>query len=134
MVSTLSEAFDDYSQYVVSQYGITGDYSSDFALKLGNDPSNFNEEFIASFFESEFLQTKVLGNTNWMIGRDWESYEDFAKNFDDKVHYINQSVIAEFGISDTTYLLPQVMQAGAPDWLKTGFVALMIFGFAVLGG
>ncbi|MEM9052381.1 MAG: 4Fe-4S binding protein, partial [Bacteroidota bacterium] len=40
----------------------------------------------------------------------------------------------EFGISDTTYLMPQVMQAGAPDWLKTGFVALLIFGFAVVGG
>ncbi|MCH2216039.1 MAG: 4Fe-4S binding protein [Flavobacteriales bacterium] len=134
MVKRLSETFGNYSQNIVNHSGISYDYSKKFALQLGNDPANFNEEFIASFFKSEFLQTKVLENTNWMIGRDWDSYEDFAQNFDEKVQYINQSVIAEFGISDTTYLLPQVMQAGAPDWLKTGIVALMIFGFAVLGG
>ena len=134
MVKRLSETFGNYSQNIINHSGISYDYSKKFALQLGNDPANFNEEFIASFFKSEFLQTKVLENTNWMIGRDWDSYEDFAQNFDEKVQYINQSVIAEFGISDTTYLLPQVMQAGAPDWLKTGIVALMIFGFAVLGG
>jgi ferredoxin-type protein NapH len=136
MVGRLSDAFDEYAQDVVSQKGISDERVVEIGQLLGSDPSNYDEGFIEQNFDDVFVQEKLKVNTGWMIGRSWDSYADFEKNLKEKVTEVNGSVLSEYGISSdqVNYLLPQVMQMGAPDWLKTGLMAWLIFGFAVLGG
>ncbi len=136
MVGRLSDTFDEYAQDVVNQKGISSEDIAEVGQKLESDPSNYDEDFIEQNFDDVFVQERLKENTNWMIGRGWDSYADFEKNLKEKVAEVNRSVVNEYGISSdqVTYLLPQVMQAGAPDWLKTGLMAWLIFGFGVLGG
>ncbi|MCZ4409605.1 4Fe-4S binding protein [Cryomorphaceae bacterium 1068] len=136
MVSSLSNAFDEYAQNVVNQNGINKSSVAKIEQKLESDPSKYNETFIEENFDDEFVQERLKENTGWMIGRSWESYADFEKNLKEKVTEVNRSVVNEYGISSdqATYLLPQIMQEGSPEWLKTGLMAWFIFGLGVLGG
>jgi Pyruvate/2-oxoacid:ferredoxin oxidoreductase delta subunit len=136
MVSRLSDAFDEYSQEVVNQKGVPDSSLPQIAEKLGSEASNYDEAFIEQNFDDVFVQDRLKDNTSWMIGRSWDGYADFEKNFKEKVTEVNRSVVNEYGISsdEVSFLLPQVMQAGAPNWLKSGLMAWLIFGLGVLGG
>lgn len=136
MVSRLSDAFDDYLQKIENEKGISKKRIDEIKSELGSDPSNYDKAFISSYFQNGSLQEKVLTYTDWMIDREWNSYEEFEKNLKEKIAQVNQDVAESAGFSESQrkHLFPQIMQAGAPDWLKTGFWAWIIFGMGVLGG
>jgi Pyruvate/2-oxoacid:ferredoxin oxidoreductase delta subunit len=136
MVGVLSDTFDQYAQSIEKQKGISDEALADIAVELESDPANYNEKFIEKNFDDSFIQDRLKESTGWMIGRTWNNYGEFEKNLKEKVSDVNRSVVTEFGIgadqSDT--LIPQIMTAGAPEWLKTGLMAWLIFGLGVLGG
>jgi len=136
MVSDLSNAFDNYAQSIEKQNGISDKKLEGIAEKLASDPSNYNEEFIEQNFDDSFVQDRLKENTGWMIGRTWNSYEEFEKNFREKVVDVNRSVVTEYGIGSdqSDNLIPKLMKVGAAEWLKTGLIAWLIFGLGVLGG
>lgn len=136
MVGELSDAFDAYKEYVVNQDGIGVDASRRMLQNLGNDTKNYTAEFIDENLGAESWRSQTLKEySGWMMGRDWASFADFESEFEAKVNDLNQGAIQEFGISADRQsgMKLELMMLGAPDYLKTGWWALLIFGLAFLG-
>ncbi len=136
MVSHLSNAFDEYAEVVVNDYGISESVTAEMKSALNGDPSLYNEEFIGGFFSDPFLKGKIGEYTGWMIGREWSSFEEFSSNFRSKVPEINKAINDHYGIPEdkVDFKISEVMKAGSPEWLKTGFWAFIVFGLGALGG
>lgn len=136
MVGKLSNTFDDYAQSIKEQRGISENKLEELKEKLGGDPTKYSEQVIANTFDDTLVQDKLKEYTGWMMDRSWDSFEDFEKSLNEKSAQVNDAVVAEYGIDSQREdrLISQVMQAGAADWLKTGWMALLVFGMAILGG
>ena len=136
MVGKLSKAFDDYDQSIKEQKGIAENKLSEVKEKLNGDPAKYTEQFVNKNFDDKFVKDKLKEYTGWMMNRSWDSFNDFEKSLDEKVAEVNDAVAAEYGIDSQKedLLIAQVMQKGAAEWLKTGWMALLIFGMAILGG
>lgn len=137
MPKALRITFDNYNEDIVNQYGLTNDELSDFIKSIDSDPAKFNATAIEDYFgQNEFLAAKFLDHTGWMIGRDWQNFEEFEANLKAKIPNINEAIISEYGlgIEKQDAAILALMTEGAPDFLKTGLWAFFIFGLAVLGG
>lgn len=136
MVGRFKKTLYSINQEIVNQRGIAKYKLDDIRDKLSEDPSNYTEEFIITFFEDPFLRERMKEYTGWMIGRDWNDYDEFEKNLKEKTTEVNGKVIEVYGVGDDAVkiLVPEVLRAGAPQWLKTGLWAWLIFGLGVLGG
>ena len=137
MPGALRNAFNQYNEVIVNEYGIKDEQLNNFIEKLGSDASKFDTAVVEGYFGKEhFLTTKFLENTSWMIGRDWQDFDQFKSNLNDKVKYVNQAVISEYGLGAEKQdgMVLSLMTLGAPDFLKTGLWAFLIFGLALAGG
>lgn len=136
MVSCLSDTFDKYNEDIENQNGVSVGKSEELLDILGGDPSKYNENFIRQHFTDAFVRERLTEYTGWMIGRDWNNFEDFESSLGAKLVEVNKAVVTEYGFGEgqIAVLLPRIMQVGAPYWLKTGLVAWLIFGTGVLGG
>ncbi|NEN24474.1 4Fe-4S binding protein [Cryomorpha ignava] len=137
MPGALRNAFNQYNEVIVNEYGIKDDELKNFIEKLDSDASKFDTSAVQSFFgKDDFLTTKFLENTSWMIGRDWQNFDQFKNSINDKLQNVNKAVVSEYGLGaekqDAMVLI--LMTVGAPDFLKTGLWAFLIFGLAVAGG
>ena len=135
--SGLRKAFDEYDKEVVNEYGIKSEEVDKFIGTLDSDAANFDSSAVSDFFGKEsFITAKFLESSSWMIGREWANFDEFKSTLKDKAIGVNDAIISEYGQApdqrDTTLL--KLMTFGSPDYLKTGFWALLIFGLALLGG
>lgn len=136
MVLSLSDTFDEYNQIVENQHGIGESLFANFVKNLANDAQNFNEAYIAEQLGTNSWKAQKLSEyTNWMVGREWASFSIFEQELGNKVDDLNRAAIAEFGIGEDRKKQMQLdlMLLGAPDYLKTGLWALLIFGLITLG-
>jgi len=137
MAGKLSKTINDYNKSVVKERGIELKYTDEFLEKLNNDASAFeikeiNEENGFSGASAE----KLREYTGWMEGRTWSDFSSFEMEFRSKVKDVNKSIISEYGIGESSRSQTKLdaILLGAPDYLKSGWAALLIFGLAVLGG
>ncbi len=134
--SRVGEKIDQYNQLINSQKGIS-DQELDLLLgQLDGHSSAYTEEFIQEALEGkEWTSEKLAEYTNWMIGREWESFDSFQSEFKAKVSDVNAAAVNEFGVGDRSRenFRMEVMKAGTPTWLRSGLAAWLIFGLATLG-
>jgi len=135
-VGNLKTALSKANQNIVNEQGIDQNMLAEMRGELNEDPSAYDETFIDEFFVESHLREWMKEYTGWMIGREWSDYNEFEKNLKEKVDQVNRKVVSEYGVGEETMdrLVSDLMQAGAPDWLKTGLWAWIIFGLGVLGG
>ncbi len=136
MVSGLSNAFDTYNQIAKEQYGIDESGRANIYEELANDPRNYTEDFITQNLGANTWKSQKLNEyTHWMIGREWASYSDFEMELGAKIDELNRTAVNEFGIGSDRKKQMQldIMLIGAPDYLKTGLWAFLIFGLITLG-
>ena len=99
MPKALRITFDNYNEDIVNQYGLTNDELSDFIKSIDSDPAKFNATAIEDYFDqNEFFAAKFLDHTGWMIGRDWQNFEEFEANLKAKIPNINEAIISEYGL------------------------------------
>jgi Pyruvate/2-oxoacid:ferredoxin oxidoreductase delta subunit len=137
MSGKLSKTIDEYNQVIVNEKGIDIKTVDEYLESLNNDASNFkteqiNEENGFSGVSAERLREY----TGWMEGRNWADFSSFEMEFRRKAKDVNESIISEYGIGESSrsQVKLNAMLIGAPDFLKTGWAAFLIFGLAVLGG
>lgn len=137
MSEKLSKAIDKYNQVIVNEKGIKNKTVNEYFQNLNNDASNFktsqiNEENGFSGASAE----KLREYTGWMEGRSWANFSSFETEFRRKVKDVNKSIISDLGIGESSrsQIKLNAMLIGAPDFLKSGWAALLIFGLAVIGG
>jgi len=137
MVGRLDKALDEYNQNIVNQKGIDKKTVDQFLVSLKDNPSEYSTEQITEKrgFSGGNAE-KLKEYTAWMENRNWTDYSSFEKEFRAKVKDINQSVISENGIGDSSrsQFKLEAMLMGSPHYLKGGWVAFLIFGLAVAGG
>lgn len=137
MPGYLRNAFDKYNEVIVNENGIKDKALNNFIEQLDSDAANFDTTAVEVFFgEDHFLTAKLLENTSWMIGRDWQDFDQFKNLIKEKAGNVNDAVISEYGLGADKQdaMVLSLMTFGAPDFLKTGFWAFLIFGLAVAGG
>jgi Pyruvate/2-oxoacid:ferredoxin oxidoreductase delta subunit len=136
MVGKLSEAFDEYGKYIVNQDGIDYRLSQELLKNLGGNAKNYTSSYIDENLGKTSWRSQTLKEyTAWMMERDWVSFTDFEMEFQVKVKDLNRSAIQAFGISPDRQsgMKLDLMMIGAPDFLKTGLWAWLIFGLAFIG-
>lgn len=137
MVGSLNDTFDKYNQIVVKEKGISDESVRKFVDDLKEDPSKLDTAIINSHFgENSFLSKEVIANTSWMMKRDWDTFGEFSAQLESKMESVNRAVVQKYGVGSDrrSGMLLETMLLGAPQFLKTGLWAAIIFGLAVLGG
>jgi len=137
IVSKLNKALDDYNKSIVNQKGISEESVTNLFDKIKKSPSDYSTELIQEKFGfSGEAAERLREYTAWMESRNWSDFSSFEKEFRTKVNEVNQSVISEHGIGDASrnQVKLDAMLVGSPDYLKSGWVAFLIFGLAVIGG
>lgn len=137
MVSALNSALDEYNQTIENEYGLSPMEVATFIKELDQNAANYTDAFIYSHFGKEsFTSEKLKVYTGWMMGREWNSFEDFAAQLKSKIEGVNNAAIQAFGIPSASrfQMLLDTMLIGVPDFLKTGLWGILIFGIAMLGG
>ena len=137
MVSTLNRTLDDYNQNAVKQYGINSESVDKLFHLLHSDPNNYKLDFISeeNGFDGEAAE-KLKEYSSWMVGRNWDDFADFNIEFKKKVAEVNAWVIQNEGIPEGTrkQVKLDAMLIACPDFLKTGWMAIFIFGLSFIGG
>ncbi len=137
MAGRVDEEITTYNTGIIAQKGISDDYLDKVLSNINEDPAEYNEAFIAEYFAADpEVEKRVIENTGWMIDREWESFDEFNTQFRQKMDEINRGILEDHGIGEQRreQFRQEVMENGAPGWLKDGLWAWLIFGTATLGG
>lgn len=136
MSSRLSKTFNEYNKDIVNQKGVSDVAADKFIESLSGNPENFTKDLIdEQFAEDPWLNEQIEEYTGWMRDNQWRGFEDFKSTLRGKFSDVNNAVSIKYGVAgDAGNLQLQVMKSGAPHWLKTGWMGLLIIGLGALGG
>src|SRR5690554_911110 len=82
----LRDAFNKYNQTIVIKYGVTESELNNFIENLDFDPAKFDTSAVENFFgKDQFLTTKFLEHTSWMIDREWQNFDQFKESLKEKI-------------------------------------------------
>jgi polyferredoxin len=135
-VFAVRDAIDSFNQTKVAELGISESQSNAILTVTANNPSQYSEALLTQVLGAGTRRRElVMDYTGWMIGREWSSTE-FESTLKAKISEVNATIVEEFGVGSGSRdeLISSILTAATPEWIKSGWMALLIFGLAAMGG
>ncbi len=135
-VPALSKTVEAYNKAIIDEKGISESLANDLINFARTNPGQYSEALLNKVLGADTRRKAIaLDYTGWMMGNHWNS-EEFEATLKSKIADVNSTIAEEFGVGKGSRdeLISTVLTASAPGWIKSGWMALLIFGLAALGG
>ncbi len=132
----VGSAIDKFNDETITEHGIPQALQDEILKAVGSETGLYDQAFVKMMLGEGARRTEItLEYSGWMMSRDWEKVE-FESILRGKFIEINNTIVGEYGVSEGSRndVIAAVLEAAAPGWLNTGWMALLVFGLGALGG